>query len=119
MGASQANFNSHPELTDDQWAKAVGAIYWGDTSEVGISNTINYLAQEGGRYNVYKAWSTNSTAGNPNDPWFYNIPPWTPLVLIPVLVATGIGLVWFLWGKDIKRAFKNAESSNGSDSSYD
>jgi len=116
MAVSQFNFNSHPELSDLEFYQTAVRIYYGDP-EFDAATDPDQVAQitfiqKNGRY----AWCSDAlfpNAGNSTNGWFYNLPPWTWLVAIPIVAIVAGILVWNGWGKDITANLKSNGSSGG------
>jgi len=116
MVVSQANFNTHPELSDTEFITGMIATYFGQTSTTSSQiSAAQGAVTSSGRYGLYQSWITQNFAGNTDDPWFQQLPSWTPLALLGVGAVSFTLLVWFAWGDDIKRAFNKMKGS-GSES---
>jgi len=128
MTVSSTNFNTHPELSDQQWLQDVIMIYYGwsiveynfwaaqASNQPGNPNNQAYwLAQIPalGRYAAFTGL-VGTSPGNSTDGWFYNLPPWTLLVIIPSIAITAAGLLWAAWGKGLlQSAGKATGGGNG------
>lgn len=112
------NFNTHPELSDQEFATAALTVFNGapQTNPTVIGNATAFV-QRYGRYALIfdpsGGWLAQGYNGNADDDWFLNFPSWTLLLAIPVIAAVGVFMAWKYWGHYIKRATKGG--SNGGD----
>lgn len=115
MTIPQWNFNTHPELSDEDFAKALHSVYFGTNTmaSTSVTDATNFISANG-RYQLYMSWVNppNSFPGNKDDEWLANLPPWFPLALtlVGALAAVGIGAA--LYWKDIKAALAKAKSGS-------
>jgi len=117
VGPAVYNFNSHPELTDEQYAGVCIAVAFGSTpTQSSIDDAVKAI-QASGRYSLVfgpQGWAAQGMTVNASDPWFYQVPTWAWLIVAPVAVIVAIGLTWKFWGQKFwKKA--SAGSSSGSD----
>jgi len=114
------NANYHPELSDVEFVQVSIKTYfgWDDTEYltwlnaqggVNARNAYTWI-QQGGRAAWYAALQSN-IGGNDTDGWFYNLPPWTWMVAVPVIVIAAAVLIWGAWGKDL---YNKSVGGNGS-----
>jgi len=113
------NANLHPELSDAEFIEISTKTFfgWDDaeydswTAQNGGANLryANQCIATGGRPAWYAALSTNIGC-NDTDGWFYNLPPWTWMVVVPIVAITGGILLWRAWGK----GFYESSIGNGS-----
>jgi len=115
------NFNTHPELSDEQFVYTAASIYigqppsyfynWGNPAGAWISWETEYI-QQNGRYAWFTAFCNFYPGGNSSDSWFYNLPNWTWVVVLPVGAITAAIMLWRAWGKGLWQSVTK-ESGNG------
>jgi len=119
------NFNSHPELSDQEFAIAATSVFNGITpAQVGNPvNAIKYIQQHGGGaagryaliYDPSSGWLAQGYSGNADDNWFLNVPSWAWAIVIPAALITAAYLAWRAWGGKVKEAMRG---EGGSSSGY-
>jgi len=111
------NANLHPEMDDQEFATTALKVYWGwddtqvaqwDANTAGLATTLTQI-QQNGRYSWLQGLFGQK--GNSTDGWFYNLPPYTWLIVLPVVAITAGILLWRAWGKDL---YSKSFGSNGS-----
>jgi len=115
-GPTGWNLNTHPELSDENYIITSLAVYWG----VDPLTWLNYSTSVPGSYpqsnlgyamsivassgrQGWISWIMANSQGNASDGWFYNVPTWAAMVIIPVTLVTAIVLAWYAWGDELKR----------------
>lgn len=115
---SEFNFNSHPELNDQDFATIAGRVYTGNpTWALDPSNAtenLQYIATNG-RYSWVTTQLYSWGAGNSHAGWFFNIPPWAWMVILPATVIVAGVLIYKAYGADLMR---KSGLSEGNGSSY-
>jgi len=127
MTLSSLNFNSHPELTDEQFAIAAMNVYFGTPpTQSSVDQAVTTIVTNGGgaagRYSVIwgtgsgsaNGWLAQGIQGNADDNWFRNIPTWFWIAFVPIIGIVAVIAAWKAWGHLAKDAMKESGSSNGS-----
>lgn len=124
---NQVNFNSHPELSNQEFAHAALVVFNGPgipVDDAGVQAAVSYIESHGGgaggRYALIfdpaDGWIAQGYSGNSDDNWFKNIPTWAWLIIVPIAVGAFAYLAWRAWGGTIKAAM--AENGNGGSHGY-
>jgi len=111
---SSINFNTHPELSDEQFAIDLASVYNGVAPKAGqLPNWLSQI-QKGGRYSLYQSWVNGGYAGNSDDNWMKIIPSWAVVAAIVVAIAAAGYMAYRAWGHLLKDA-SNSVDGNGGD----
>jgi len=124
MVLSAINFNSHPELSDDEWIIATFNVAYGQgPNQQSIDNARTAIISSGGgaqgRYALIfgpGGWVPSGTQGNWDDNWFRNLPTWSWIVFVPIVAIATVFAAWRAWGHIVKETME--ESGNGSSKGY-
>jgi len=115
---NQLNFNSHPELTDYEFAAAAIHVFNGKPGLASSAAQAEaYIQGAGGgasgRYALLfdpvNGWVAQGYHGNADDPWFANVPNIAFAVIIPVAIVVAVVTTY----RSYKYLIKEVTSSNG------
>jgi len=113
------NFSSHPELSDSDFVTI--AIYrftgnpnfvWSTSAGATFSDNVQAVGSMGRQAwieSVFQNWGT----GNTTDGWFYNVPPWSWAVVVPIVVIVAGILLWRAFGSDLTKMVPKGNGSSG------
>jgi len=113
------NFNSHPELSDTDFCKAVHYVIFGSGIGGGLNNALAFISANGGgaqgRFGLIQSWINQNFTGSYDDSWLQNIPSLAWVVIIPVVAIVAAVVAWRCWGYLLKRTANSAMNGSNSD----